>query len=595
MSNFDSIHDSPTRLYRYILPFCPATSWLHKWYTPESLQEVRVVKGHLDKWGTCTRVVSFPHHATALTHQKDIIAVGLDTGDIIILDGFTGSSRLVLSEHVKRVGCLAFSLDGTILVSGSEDNTTKVWDVQTGGVVKTFHDRAHSVSISLDAVTIASCSLPGIICLWSIRTGECQHCLIISPVPDEVPLVGFLHTAPGHFMYMCHGVIKQWDTIKCCHTGPTIFSQHFSLSSDGKHFISCGKTHPTVCETGSGAIITTLPSPGQGFSHCCFSPSDKFVAGVAGKTIYVWDVTGSPHLIETLTPDTSNISSFVYSSSLVSMHDDGKIRFLWIDGGSTHSTTQNTKPTEATWARIIYTTLQEGVVISVDATGTIACWDLSTGLPNTLQIPKVNHPCAAQLVNNILTIVHPISSCPPCWNISMWDIKAGKMLQEKSLYGGLNDVPSDIGISEDGTMFFVVYLDEIQTWSISTEKIIGSLLIYEHIQTSAPFYVNLDGPILWIHFLSELQAWGWDLRDPGSPLLNSLNTVPYKFHLAFLGASVEDTGYSRIVDTTSRTEVFRLPEPFARPRAIEWNGRYLFAISNTEEVLILDFDHIALP
>ena len=40
---------------------------------------------------------------------------------------------------------LAFSLDGTLLVSGSEDGAIKLWDVQTGGVVKTFWGQADSV------------------------------------------------------------------------------------------------------------------------------------------------------------------------------------------------------------------------------------------------------------------------------------------------------------------------------------------------------------------------------------------------------------------------------------------------------------------
>jgi WD40 repeat protein len=63
-----------------------------------------------------------------------------------------------LGIRVKCV-CLAFSSDGTSLVSGSDDCTVKLWDVQTGGTVKTFFGHTElvlSVSISADYTIIAS-------------------------------------------------------------------------------------------------------------------------------------------------------------------------------------------------------------------------------------------------------------------------------------------------------------------------------------------------------------------------------------------------------------------------------------------------------
>ena len=55
--------------------------------------------------------------------------------------------------------CVVFSSDGTSLVSGSDDAIVKLWDIQTGGVVKTFFGHTQlvlSVSISADHTAIAS-------------------------------------------------------------------------------------------------------------------------------------------------------------------------------------------------------------------------------------------------------------------------------------------------------------------------------------------------------------------------------------------------------------------------------------------------------
>ena len=118
-----------------------------------------MVKGLQAKWGTCSRTVSFGSSPYGLSCWKDLIAVGLESGDIIILDAITGVHMFILSCHTDWVNSLAFSLDGIFLISGSDDTTVNLWDIQTGGVIKTFsgHTRlVWSVSISLDCTVIAS-------------------------------------------------------------------------------------------------------------------------------------------------------------------------------------------------------------------------------------------------------------------------------------------------------------------------------------------------------------------------------------------------------------------------------------------------------
>ena len=151
MEYFDAIHDSPSGIYHYALPFSPSSSWLREHYGSGLSQEVRVIKGLQAEWGTCSRIVSPNYVPLALTCWKDIVAVGLQGGDIIILDVFTGICKSVHSKHTSNVNSLAFSSDGVFFVSGSNDKTVKLWDTQTGGVVKTFCGHTHwvlSVAIS---------------------------------------------------------------------------------------------------------------------------------------------------------------------------------------------------------------------------------------------------------------------------------------------------------------------------------------------------------------------------------------------------------------------------------------------------------------
>ena len=177
---FDIIQNSPSEIYHYAIPFSPSSSWLHKYYSPELLQRVKVVKGLQVRWGICSRSVYFNDTPQALSCWKDLIAVGLSSGDIIILDAVTGVYMFVLSCHTDEVNSLTFSLDGTFLVSGSCDKTVNLWDIQTGGVIKTFYGHTGqvlSVSISQNCAVIASGSMDETIRLWNVQTGEC--CCVI--------------------------------------------------------------------------------------------------------------------------------------------------------------------------------------------------------------------------------------------------------------------------------------------------------------------------------------------------------------------------------------------------------------------------------
>jgi len=133
--NFDAIRDSPTSIYHDALPFSPSQSWLHQQYAAESIKTVKVVKGCPEKWGKCSRTVFFNHSPEALACHGDVVTVGLSSGDIIILDAITGTRRSTLKEHTDGVTSLSFSSDGKLLVSGSNDNTIKLWDIQTGGAI----------------------------------------------------------------------------------------------------------------------------------------------------------------------------------------------------------------------------------------------------------------------------------------------------------------------------------------------------------------------------------------------------------------------------------------------------------------------------
>ncbi|TEU17946.1 MAG: hypothetical protein E3J21_07060 [Anaerolineales bacterium] len=90
------------------------------------------------------------------------------------------SCVLTCEGHTDWVRSVTFSPDGSLLASGSADQTVRLWDVSTGQCLKTLQGHTYlvwSVAFSPDGCTLASGSQDETIKLWDVQTGECLKTL----------------------------------------------------------------------------------------------------------------------------------------------------------------------------------------------------------------------------------------------------------------------------------------------------------------------------------------------------------------------------------------------------------------------------------
>jgi WD40 repeat protein len=586
LESFDTIHNSPSQIYHSALLLSPSSSWVRKCYSAELSQAVKVVKGLPAGWAACSRTVTVDSDLWALGCWKDIIAVGLRSGDIITLDVVTGSQVAVLSEHTDRVTSVTFSLDGTSLVSGSCDETIKLWDVQTGGVIKTFHghtDLIRSISISFNYTTIASGSHDRTIRLWDIQTGEC--CCVIKP-GGWVTCVSFHPTNHQHLISISGDIVQQWG-IDGHQIEPTYKGTHAAFSLDGTHLALCGEKVTTIQNFNSGAIVAKCPTYSEP-KHCCFSPNGRLVAVAAGSTAYVWDITGSdPHLIETFIGHTKDIASLTFSSStLISASHDKSVKFWHIGSSSMDLATSDPKSTPLTSAPIQSVSLQaeNGIAISSDFDGVVKTWDLSTGLCNaSFQTPaKGGILRDVRMVDGRFIVV---------WHEKRYDICIWDPKKEKPFHR----VPSKwfgaegLRISGDGSKVFCMTYGFVQGWSMLTGEAVGEVEVG---QDSCLNPLHSKGSRLWVTF-KDSSTQGWDFGIPGSspvPLSSASSEEP-RLHL-IPGLNQWNNCPARIEDTVTGKVVFQLLGRYARSNDVQWDGQHLVAGYESGEVLIMDFSQM---
>ena len=101
---------------------------------------------------------------------------GSHDNTVRVWDSATGQCLCVCEGHRDDVNAVAFAPDGKSFLSGSWDSTVRVWDSATGQCLRVcegYSGLVNSVAFAPDGKTFVSGSYDGTIRVWSTETGEC--------------------------------------------------------------------------------------------------------------------------------------------------------------------------------------------------------------------------------------------------------------------------------------------------------------------------------------------------------------------------------------------------------------------------------------
>jgi WD40 repeat protein len=132
--------------------------------------------------------------------------------DFIELDEPRSGLRHELRGHTGIVRSVAFSQDGSLAVSASEDRTARIWDAATGQIRACLTNLAgvRHAEFSPDGSKVVTACLDGKVCLWNVPEGG----LAGEPIAHLAPVATARFSSNGLWIVTTteNGAVHVWDT-----------------------------------------------------------------------------------------------------------------------------------------------------------------------------------------------------------------------------------------------------------------------------------------------------------------------------------------------------------------------------------------------
>ncbi|KAK3791180.1 hypothetical protein RRG08_025034 [Elysia crispata] len=242
--------------------------------------------------GTVSR---FKDVAYSGSYRRDgkLLVAGTEDKLIKLFNPDTRSLLRTFKGHEGPVHVTKFLEDQFRIISGSNDQTVRVWDIPTEKEIHVYHEHKDYVRDGVSSKSSQDIFLTGaydhMVKLWDART-ESSVLSVNHGFPVESVL---MFPNGGIFLSAGGNVVKVWDALAGGKLLATLTNHHKTVTSlcfcsKYERFMSASlDKHVKVYDVASYQVVHTLSYPGPILSHAVSPDDELLVVGMADKLLSI--------------------------------------------------------------------------------------------------------------------------------------------------------------------------------------------------------------------------------------------------------------------------------------------------------------------
>ncbi len=430
--------------------------------------------GELDMLTFCGHAAEV--EALCISPDGKLAASGDWAGAVRLWDPDTGAVVRTLQAHEDAVTDLAFSPDGAQLVSAGDDGTVKLWNVSEGALRATLCELPNEVWSAAFSPTgrwLAAGAMDGTLHVWELP--DCREVLAHN-AGAGITAVAF---SPGGRLAYARGKVE--DTAHLTVLQPQTWEPVFSVPLHRKHinelaYSPDGKLIATASWDGTAKLVhavngrpfAQLPHGGAVFG-AAFSPDGAYLASAAeDHLVRVWQVR-EPKLFKTFAGHSGPVGAAAFlpdGKRVISCSLDATVK-VW-DMGADSSGATVMGGHEGTVAGLAFSPVAP-LVASAGQDGTVRLWDLRTG-----QVRRVLDTDGGA-ANDVAFSGDGQTLAAACWDgaVRVWEVESGALLHR---FGAGDRVVRCVDFSPaDGLLAAGSWDGAVRVWRPESQELVHTL------------------------------------------------------------------------------------------------------------------------